>query len=195
MVDGSYPDTSGLRTFDTSGTVFRRTGNVLTITCESGEIANRVADQLRTPIHAQPFAWVIGSDNNANDKGFIDAMAWSEGEFTTPVYLLPQPLTGAQGAGNSGVDVKQEASLMVLVEKAMDEWENDQEAPDTMSCAQHIAITLAGALSLTSTSRGTEANPADEIIGQIEERFPDWRGFRDLVDCIDVTLHRLRGGS
>lgn len=39
------------------------------------------------------------------------------------------------------------------------------------------------------------ANPADEIIGQIEERFPDWRGFRDLVDCIDVTLHRLRGGS
>jgi len=39
------------------------------------------------------------------------------------------------------------------------------------------------------------ASPADEIIGQIEERFPDWRGFRDLVDCIDVTLHRLRGGS
>lgn len=37
-------------------------------------------------------------------------------------------------------------------------------------------------------------NPADEIIGQIEERFPDWKGFRDLVDCIDVTLHRLRGG-
>lgn len=39
-------------------------------------------------------------------------------------------------------------------------------------------------------------NPiADQIIGQIEERFPDWRGFRDLIDCIDVTLHRLRGGS
>lgn len=37
-------------------------------------------------------------------------------------------------------------------------------------------------------------SPADEIIGQIEARFPDWKGFRDLIDCIDVTLHRLRGG-
>lgn len=36
--------------------------------------------------------------------------------------------------------------------------------------------------------------PADQIIGQIEARFPDWKSFRDLVDCIDVTLHRLRGG-
>lgn len=35
-------------------------------------------------------------------------------------------------------------------------------------------------------------SPADEIIGQIEERFPNWRGFRDLVDCIDCTLHDLR---
>jgi hypothetical protein len=40
--------------------------------------------------------------------------------------------------------------------------------------------------------RGEEA-VADQIIGQIEERFPDWKGFRDLIDCIDVTLHRLRG--
>lgn len=45
---------------------------------------------------SKPFAWVIGRDNNANDKGFIDAMAWSEGEFTTPVYLAPQPLAVAQ---------------------------------------------------------------------------------------------------
>lgn len=36
-------------------------------------------------------------------------------------------------------------------------------------------------------------HPADAMIAQIEERFPDWRSFRDLVDCIDVTLHELRG--
>jgi hypothetical protein len=41
----------------------------------------------------------------------------------------------------------------------------------------------------------TPAHPADEMIGQIEERFPNWRSYRDLVDCIDVTLHRLRGGQ
>jgi hypothetical protein len=29
----------------------------------------------------------------------------------------------------------------------------------------------------------------EQIIGQIEERFPDWRSYRDLIDCIDCTLH------
>lgn len=33
---------------------------------------------------------------------------------------------------------------------------------------------------------------ANQIIGQIEERFPDWRSYRDLIDCIDVTLHSLK---
>lgn len=36
---------------------------------------------------------------------------------------------------------------------------------------------------------------ADKIIGQIEERFPGWRGYRDLIDCIDCTLADLRGGA
>ncbi|WP_028003142.1 hypothetical protein [Sinorhizobium meliloti] len=33
---------------------------------------------------------------------------------------------------------------------------------------------------------------ADQIIGQIEERFPNWRSYRDLIDCIDCTLSDLR---
>ena len=37
-----------------------------------------------------------------------------------------------------------------------------------------------------------ERDTANAIMGQIEARFPDWQGYRDLVDCIDVTLHRLR---
>jgi hypothetical protein len=53
------------------------------------------------------------------------------------------------------------------------------------------------------TSRATSQTPdagrealekaavADQIIGQIEERFPNWQSFRDLIDCIDVTLHQL----
>jgi hypothetical protein len=36
-----------------------------------------------------PDAWVIPGDNTANDKGFIDAMAWEEGEFTKPLYAHP----------------------------------------------------------------------------------------------------------
>lgn len=36
---------------------------------------------------------------------------------------------------------------------------------------------------------------ADAMIGEIEKRFPNWQSFRDLVDCIDCTLHDLRGVS
>lgn len=60
------------------------------------------------------------------------------------------------------------------------------------SCADELEK-VAKRHSLPSSDRPASA-PADEIIGQIEARFPDWKGFRDLVDCIDVTLHRLRGG-
>lgn len=38
------------------------------------------------------------------------------------------------------------------------------------------------------------ATVADKIIGEIEQRFPNWRGYRDLIDCIDCTLHDLRSG-
>lgn len=33
---------------------------------------------------------------------------------------------------------------------------------------------------------------ADQIIGEIERRFPNWRSYRNLLDCIDWTLHELR---
>ena len=37
--------------------------------------------------------------------------------------------------------------------------------------------------------------PANQIIGQIEELFPNWRSYRDLLDCIECTLHDLRKGG
>lgn len=40
---------------------------------------------------------------------------------------------------------------------------------------------------------GTSA--ADQIIGQIEEIFPNWRSYRDLIDCIYCTLHDLRAAA
>ncbi|MVB00109.1 hypothetical protein GN330_22950 [Nitratireductor sp. CAU 1489] len=33
---------------------------------------------------------------------------------------------------------------------------------------------------------------SDQIIGQIEDRFPNWRSYRDLLDCIDCTMAELR---
>ncbi|MGV1900709.1 hypothetical protein ACQZ6V_10505 [Agrobacterium sp. 22-3674b3] len=39
------------------------------------------------------------------------------------------------------------------------------------------------------------SSPADKIIGQIEDRFPNWRSYRDLIDCIDCTLHELRAAA
>lgn len=37
-----------------------------------------------------------------------------------------------------------------------------------------------------------DAHPADQIIGQIEALFPNWRSYRDLIDCIECTLHQLK---
>lgn len=51
------------------------------------------------------------------------------------------------------------------------------------------------ALSTTKPAQGDGEAVADQIIGQIEDRFPNWRSYRDLIDCIDCTLHELRKGS
>ena len=37
-----------------------------------------------------------------------------------------------------------------------------------------------------------EARGAASIISQLEEIFPNWKGYRDLPDCATVTLDRLR---
>ncbi len=37
----------------------------------------------------EPVAWVIPGDGHARDGGWLDAMAWSEGEFTKPLYAHP----------------------------------------------------------------------------------------------------------
>lgn len=58
------------------------------------DTANAIAESVReeSRITAQcaptPVAWVIPGDDNARENGFIDAMAWQEGEFTRPLYAL-----------------------------------------------------------------------------------------------------------
>jgi hypothetical protein len=37
----------------------------------------------------EPVAWVIPGSDNARADGFIDAMAWQEGEFSRPLYAHP----------------------------------------------------------------------------------------------------------
>ncbi len=38
---------------------------------------------------AEPVVWVIPGDDTEDCNGFIDAMAWEEGEFTRPLYAHP----------------------------------------------------------------------------------------------------------
>ncbi|MVA98886.1 hypothetical protein GN330_16685 [Nitratireductor sp. CAU 1489] len=45
----------------------------------------------------------------------------------------------------------------------------------------------------TITDEAVErAAASDQIIGQIEDRFPNWQSYRDLLDCIDCTMAELR---
>jgi hypothetical protein len=39
---------------------------------------------------AEPVAWVIPGNDNAQDNGFLDAMAFRSGEFTRPLYAHPK---------------------------------------------------------------------------------------------------------
>lgn len=56
--------------------------------CHIDYLAHRLMQQIHGRV-VHPVAWVIPGDDDARSDGFIDAMAWSEGEFTQPLYLIP----------------------------------------------------------------------------------------------------------
>lgn len=49
-------------------------------------------DTLSTRPAQEPVAWVIPGQDTARADGFLDAMAWQEGEFSRPLYAAPQPV-------------------------------------------------------------------------------------------------------
>lgn len=54
----------------------------------------------------RPVAWCAGLD--ATVDGWMDVKAWSEGEFTTPLYAAPPaPLVSPAGAPNVRSDAEQ----------------------------------------------------------------------------------------
>ncbi|PDT86529.1 hypothetical protein [Sinorhizobium sp. BJ1] len=70
------------------------------------EVFDIMSDRIRSclldkPEAGEAVAWVIPGDDNARDDGWLDAMAWREGEFTRPLYAHPSshsPLS----AGDAG---------------------------------------------------------------------------------------------
>ena len=49
----------------------------------------RASDAVRAlavALSSEPVVWVIPGSDNARSDGFLDAMAWKEGEFTRPLY-------------------------------------------------------------------------------------------------------------
>jgi hypothetical protein len=59
---------------------------------------------------------------------------------------------------------------------------------DRLQAAEYRKIEYA----LRLAAKPADEGEADKVIGEIEKRFPDWKSYRDLVDCIDCTLHSLR---
>ena len=173
----SSPDIATLRTFDTTGTIFRRLGNVLTITCENGEIANRVTDQLRSPVEAAtpPEGYVLvptrlTAENGAKaaligeffeDYGIQDERGderWAKVAVTWDTikqihkkmveHFAAQPVDPAQP--------KQEPELRAALELCEDVLKHVQQ---TYDCPDSPIINQAreqatAALALSSTDRG-----------------------------------------
>lgn len=63
----------------------------------------------------------------------------------------------------------------------------DQKFSETEAAVIEFALRLA--------AKPADEGEADKMIGEIEKRFPNWKSYRDLVDCIDCTLHALRRGQ
>lgn len=61
--------------------------------------------------------------------------------------------------------------------------------------AERAADAILGLLQPSPSSERCPTCIADKIISEIEKRFPGWEGYRDLIDCIDCTLHALRSSS
>jgi len=73
--------------------------------------------------------------------------------------------------------------------------ERDTNGPDQKGISGYTSARLSDARRALAgkAQRSGDDAVVDQIIGQIEERFPNWRSYRDLIDCIDCTLHDLRG--
>jgi len=77
------------------------------------------------------------------------------------------------------------------VEEAKAAAQADYEARILSALTQAPAPTLTGEVE-TPAPVALVATPADQIISQIETLFPNWRSYRDLIDCIECTLHDFR---
>lgn len=86
-----------------------------------------------------------------------------------------------------------------VIELSTGQWWNpgNEDSPYTSDDPKGAAqadyeARIRAALSAQVKDVAVAASPADQIIGQIEELFPNWRIYRDLVDCITCEIHDLR---
>lgn len=92
---------------------------------------------------------------------------------------------------------RQPYDLRVSIGTALDRLITDDSTPDQVDLfiatfAEH-GLTISFSHPAPADAGVVEGQrAADQIIGQIEERFPNWRSYRDLIDCIECTLHDLR---
>jgi hypothetical protein len=90
-------------------------------------------------------------------------------------------------AGNAdAADITQQEVTTVI------NWAKEHDLPIPAALFAHFKMSRRNQPQ-AETAEGAAA--ADQIIGQIEERFPNWRSYRDLIDCIDCTLHQLRSDA
>lgn len=70
-----------------------------------------------TGIKLAPIAWLIPGSDTANEKGYLDAMAWQDGEFTLPVYALDPAFIeriGALEAENARLKADREVDVQFV---------------------------------------------------------------------------------
>lgn len=112
----------------------------------------------------------LRQDNSGEYKISVPHDLMNDDQF--PIYVAP--------------DAHPEAHPVPTDEPAGDIWRDG--LGKVTSKPAHADAVLESDKSCSAPSSGA----ADQIITQIETLFPDWQSYRDLVDCIECTLHRLK---
>jgi hypothetical protein len=63
----------------------------------------------------EPVAWVIPGDDNARADGYLDAMAWREGEFTRPLFASPPDVELVRMREQEQADFERGQALLVNI--------------------------------------------------------------------------------
>lgn len=164
-----------------------------------GEISTRKIQPIRiefgaTEWHLEPQWLLVARDIEKNAE-----RSFALRDFNPPQSIAPS-VEALDWSGFKGVRINDQwmPDDQELIYTALGVYDGDGDMDDDAReqiIERLLSAWQRSALSAQVQDVAERPSAADQIIGQIEEHFPNWRSYRDLIDCIVCTLHDLRAAA